>query len=393
MTEPSRLSIKTIGKFLIGNREAVKTVASSAKTILLGLLFIVSAGLARNYDHHLLREELLWIGGPIGMALFSSIFIYTFLKIFGRIPSTDKPYSNFTGFFACFTMTAPLAWLYGIPVENFTSPLNATIFNFSILLLVSIWRVTLMVRVTCVLFGFHPARAFALVAIPASVEMFFATLVSSISIVGIMGGMSLSPADAFLVKATGFVTYASIVVFGLGILTALVGPRGNVTSWFPERPQPKITPASWLVALAIIGLWLVIAIIPQQKLTTREHFRNLIKAERYEEAAEFAKTKTLADFPIHQSLFVRRSTYFHPPLALELLVHHANWPEWLRQELKTDVKTWISGLPSHFDDQDVKEHLYRDFSQAPFTQKVADEFTPGINVSDYFPKDEEEPQP
>jgi hypothetical protein len=396
MNEPARLSIKTIGQFLIGNREAVKTVASSPKAIRLGLLFIVSAGLARNYDHHLLLQEPLWIGGPIGMVIFSSLFIYFFIEFFGRFPKTKTPASNFIGFFICFTMTAPLAWLYGIPVENFTSPLDAAIFNFSILLIVSIWRVALMVRVTSVLFGFHPSRAFALVAIPASAEMFFATLISSISIVGIMGGMSLSPADAFLLKATGFVTYASVVVFILGILTAIIGPKGNVTSWYPERPQPKITPISWLAALVIIGLWLVISITPQEKLATREHLRNLIKAEQYEEAAEFAKTKTRADFPTHQTLFAGRSSDHRPPTAMDLLVHHDDWPEWLRQELKVEVETWIAGLPSFFDDEGLNQTLYRNYREAPFIQKFADEFTPGINASDYFKKeenDEEEPQP
>ncbi|YCM45210.1 hypothetical protein V2O64_04130 [Verrucomicrobiaceae bacterium 227] len=397
MHTPLKLSLKTVGQFLVGNREAIKTVASSPKALLLGLLFIVSAGLARNYDHHLLLSEPLWIGGPVAMALFSSAFIY-FFAFLGRVPTPKTPYGNFIGFLICFTMTAPLAWLYGIPVENFTSPIAAAIFNFSILLIVSIWRVSLMVRVTSVLFEFHPSRAFALVSIPASAEMFFATLVSAMSIVGIMGGMSLSPADAFLLKATSFVSYSSLVVFGLGILTAIAGPRGNVTSWCPERPQPKIASASWLTAFAAIGLWLVIAIIPQQKLTTREHLRNLIKADQYEEASEFVKTKTQKDFPTHQSLFERRSTYFHPPIEMELLVHHNDWPEWLREELKSEVKTWMAGLPSHFDDQDRKEHLYQGFSQAPFTQQIADELTPGIKVSDYFPKDEEvddngDPQP
>ena len=330
------------------------------------------------------------------MAIFSSVFIYSILRFFGRFPLPRDSASDFVGFFTCFVMTAPLAWLYGIPVENFTSPLSSTIFNFSILLIVSIWRVTLMVRVATVIFGFHPSRAFALIAIPASVEMFLATLISSISIVGIMGGMSLSPADAFLLKATGFVTYASVVVFILGILTAIIGPKGNVTSWYPERPQPKITLSTWLTALTIIALWLVIAITPQQKLATREHFRNLINAARYEEAAEFTKTKSLTDFPTHQALFVGRRSYHHPPTAMDLLVHHNDWPEWLRRELKVEVETWIAGLPSFFDDEGLHQTLYRNYREAPFIQKFADEFTPGINASDHLKKeenDEEEPQP
>ena len=97
--------------------------------------------------------------------------------------------------------------------SEFTTALVATQFNFAVLLLVSFWRLALMVRVLVVLFNFTPLRAFCLISISASIEIFFATLVKSMDIVGIMGGMKLTTADRFLCEATQAVTAGSFLLF------------------------------------------------------------------------------------------------------------------------------------------------------------------------------------
>ena len=56
-------------------------------------------------------------------------------------------------------MTAPLAWIYAIPVERFLGAYEATQANLWMLGIVSVWRIVLMIRVVSVLFGARPRAA------------------------------------------------------------------------------------------------------------------------------------------------------------------------------------------------------------------------------------------
>ncbi|MGJ8698275.1 MAG: hypothetical protein ACSHYF_18285 [Verrucomicrobiaceae bacterium] len=390
MPAPTPITPKTIGKFLLGNRDAIRTISSSHKSLYLSFLFIISAGLARNYDHHILWKEWLWIGGPVLMALFSSCFIFAFIKMFGGLRGENDNCCNFAAFFRCFVMTAPLAWLYGFPIEEFTGPLPATIFNFTILIIVSLWRLILMIRVTSVLFGYHPSRAFALVAIPASVEMFFATLVSSVSIVGIMGGMKLSEADRFLLNATSVVTMSSVAIFVIGILVGIFGPKGDVKPASEDTPLPRITLPSWIAAGTIIILWIALAIVPQTKLNTRDHFRILINNGQYAEAAAFTRTKTRDDFPAHQILLKKHHGFRSPPDSMRLLAHHQDWPDWLRKELEEDIHHWISGIPDRISGEARDLLIFDHIADAPFARQVVGQFLPSLDLNEWLEEEKDE---
>jgi len=378
---------KTIAQFLSGNRAAIGKVASANASLWLAFLFIVSAGLARNYDHHLLLKEPLWLGGPVIMSLFSSLFIYGFVKLIGGLNRKKCTSQNYLSFLRCFVMTAPLAWLYGIPVERFTDPLPATIFNFTVLLIVSFWRVALMTRVLQVLFNFHPIRAFVLIAIPASVEMFFATLFKSVDIVGIMGGMRLSEADKFLLAATNTMTMGSLIIFVISILLIFYTPRRDVKSWQPSESRIKVGKSSWSFAIIIIALWLGIAIEPQKKLRKLETFRSLVRHENYEEASHFVTVTTEEEFPPHRRLLPKPSIYSPPP-AVRLLAFWNDWPAWFRERLREDVSDWLIGPENRSQNLQRKyDTLYRNLNEAPFVQEFADEFTPGVSPETHFRND------
>lgn len=381
---------KTILLFLIGQRNAIEKVASSKYSLLLAFLFIISAGLARNYDHHLLLEEPLWIGGPVIMTLFSSLFIFGFLKIFvgPRIPEfTGK---NYLAFLSCFAMTAPLAWLYGFPIERFASPLLAAKFNFNILIIVSLWRLILMVRVINVLFNFHPAHGFFLITIPASLEMLIGSIQKHFSIVGIMGGMRLSPADEFLKQASETVTTISFFLFFACIFSLLFCPKKTPIAWVSQLKKVTITKATWITSISIIALWLTLAITPQKQLSTRQQFRQLISAQDYHAAAAFVAPLTRSDFPTHQEI-LHLKIYDNNHPAIEALARHDDWPQWLREEWHQDIKAWIKlniGEPTKVRNEDHLsynakiDHIYHRLHYAPYIQKLADIITPGIIVKD-----------
>jgi len=377
----------TIIQFLFGKREAIQKIADAKYALLLGFLFIVSAGLARNYDHHLLHKEFLWIGGPVVMSILSSVLIYGFIKKIGRLTSAFV-FQNYHPFLKCFIMTAPLAWLYGIPVEQFTSALTSTKFNFGILLVVSFWRVALMVRVTQVLFNFHPTRAFTFIAIPASAEMFFATKIRAIDIVGIMGGMKLTESEEFLLSAGRIMAMGSLILFFGAFFLLFFTKRGEAQSKEPAALNHKIAPLTWVTSILVIIFWLALSKTPQKQLTNIAQFQKLIRAKNYQQAAELAEAASKKGFPPHHLLFPQAYSYSYiSPYSATYLVNYDKWPLWLRKELDQDVNHWLSHQEEDALDKSHKFKLLYRGLEGPYLQKFADKFTPGINLSDYSDQD------
>lgn len=370
---------KTIARFLVGKRDAIEKIASSKSAFFLAALFIVSAGLARNYDHHILVREPLWIFGPFAMTFFSSFFIFSFVKSLGglnqgALKSIPTPSSNYFPFLRCFAMTAPLAWLYGIPVEQFTTALVATQFNFAVLLIVSFWRLILMMRVIIVLFNFTPLRAFCLISIPASIEIFFATFIKSVSIVGIMGGMKLTTAESFLYKATQAVTAGSFFLFIAACLLIFFSKRGEIRKYPPVENPPKISRPTWIVAVTIIALWLVASTQPQKRLRNLTKFQNLIEERQYQEAQVFTESIDKTDFPPHRRL-LSKYTFYGTPLAVRVLVHHNTWPDWIRDELEEHVRIWLEDLHPKVKEDWITTILER-YHEAPYVHEFVEKFAP-----------------
>src|SRR6185503_2799832 len=106
---------------------------------------------------------------------------------------------------AVFWMTAPIAWLYAIPVERFLDTYHAAQANIALLGIVSLWRVLLMSRIMAVLFEIHFLRALGWVLIAASLEVIvvvflgaFSSGTFSRSILAGMAGMRNVPEEALL---------------------------------------------------------------------------------------------------------------------------------------------------------------------------------------------------
>ncbi|MDF1712630.1 MAG: hypothetical protein P1U90_10360 [Akkermansiaceae bacterium] len=386
---------RTIARFLVGKRDAIEQIASSRSAFFLAALFIVSAGLARNYDHHILVREPLWIFGPFAMTFFSSFFIFGFVKSLGglnrgALKSLPTPSSNYFPFLRCFAMTAPLAWLYGIPVEQLTTALVATQFNFAVLLIVSFWRLILMMRVIIVLFNFNPLRAFCLISIPASFEMFFATFIKSVSIVGIMGGMKLTTAESFLYKATQAVTAGSLFLFIAACLLIFFSKRGEIRKHPPVENTPKVSRPTWIVAVTTIALWLVASSQPQKRLRNLAKFQNLIKERQYQEAQAFTGSINNTDFPPHRRLFGKTSRYQVSQAAITL-ANHKTWPDWIQKELEEEVQLWLEDLDE--DGYDYRLDMLRERIQgAPHVEEFARKFTPNHDLR-YSPAEEPETSP
>src|SRR5207302_8737220 len=121
---------------------AIREIASSRPSILVGFLSCLSAALARHYDgKYLLREPWFLLAPaaaslPTSSLLFFFLYLATSIKARNVLPDFASCYLSFLGLY---WMTAPLAWLYGFPYERFLNGVDVVQANVWTLELVSIW--------------------------------------------------------------------------------------------------------------------------------------------------------------------------------------------------------------------------------------------------------------
>lgn len=340
--------------YLLGNRGAIERIASSRRALWAGALLVLSAGIARNYDHLYLLAQPEWIYGPFGMSLFSAVFIWLILRTEISRSSDDVKPPTFRTFLTLFWLTAPCAWLYGFPVERFTDLVVATKWNFAFLMVVSVWRVALIVRAVTVLTGAGAGRILSFVLLPACIEMFAGSVIKGLSLIGIMGGVRLPPHHEFLKQASDFVATGSFWVGAASLLAMLVYALGgwgranrplsrNVVA---ERKGVIPTAAAFLLA------WLVMAVPVQRPVSANYQLHRHFAKEQVREGIAFAAARQRSDFsPIH---FLPPDPYGIGGDYIPLLeTMDGNEPEWLREvwssqalmELELDMRVTSQNKP------------------------------------------------
>ena len=216
------MRVATIFTYLTGSRRAILEIASDRRAIVVGALLVHSAALARNYDRASLVHEPWRLLGPFVASLAISSLLFLTIYGFARWKGMSGPgiHRAYLSFLALYWMTAPLAWLYGIPYERYHAPLDAINSNLWTLALVSLWRVALMVRVVMVIFGIPIAGAVSLVMLVADTFALIALAVVPLPVIHVMGG---------------------------------INPEQNAIAWFVLRVQ--------LVCWLTLPLWIVVGAI------------------------------------------------------------------------------------------------------------------------------------
>jgi hypothetical protein len=313
--------------FLAGHRGAIERIAATRHAWLVGAILVLSAGIARNYDHLDLLKQSEWFIGPFIASLVSINVIFFCIKGPLRLLAVGPEGKQFATFLTFAWMTAPCAWLYGIPVESMTDLVTATKWNIAFLAIVSLWRVALMTRAVAVLTGVTNLRAFVLILAPAAFESMIGSTMKGMSLVQIMGGVRLPPHTQLLRDASQFIAGASFWIFlAMVVLCWIV--KGRATSPFARTG----TSAPWTsanVAMVLLLIWTAIA-APLQPLAANQHrLETLVWEGDPAPAVEFASARQRKDFlPDHEFPGSRR--------ALELLeLTTPETPAWLKQE-------WIS---------------------------------------------------
>jgi hypothetical protein len=299
------MQLRTLFLYLVGSREAILTIARSKHSLWIALLFVLSAGFAREYD----QEDLSRSPGVLLLPLVSSWFAASVLFVCvvmvrglalgDGAPSLSDYYAPFL---SLFWMTAPLAWLYAVPYEEFLPAVGSTMANLITLGVVSLWRVLLMVRVTHVLFGLPLARAFFLVTLFANVVAYIGLSFIAISLVGVMGGIrSLSPSEQLVQGVTRWILGASCFTLPLWLAGLLVS-LGVETAGAPESLDGRQVSSSrsallWALAGLSLLVWIGILSFTQPKLKRAEDVKALYYSDQVGEALDILSRHSPGDFP------------------------------------------------------------------------------------------------
>lgn len=329
--------------YLIGNRAAIHRIAATPWAWLVGAVLVLTAGLARNYDHLDLLRQSSWFIGPFVASIFSTLFIFLWVTLGLKLGNHPGRGRNLLTFLNLVWLTAPCAWIYGIPVELFTDILTATKWNIAFLAIVSLWRVALIIRAVSILTEAPWPRVTLMVLTPAALEMMVGSTYKSLSLIGIMGGVRLPPHDELLLKATNFTTVASFWTFVICLLAIFfINGAANKPLY---RETPGFPKSAMILAAATLLIWIGIALPFQPQIRNRHHLAQLIRQKDFDAAIEFASSKQRSDFPAIHYLAPDPTIYRHN-YPLELLEKlPADAPAWLREEwTQNAVEAYQSGM-------------------------------------------------
>lgn len=260
LSNDETLRASDIFLFQLGNANAIRRIITSPWALLVGVVLVWTAGIARHYDFRRLHIEHQWIWAPFLVVLVSSFLIYSIfhLACYAGRGSGARFFRQYAGFFSAFLFTAPIAWFYAIPIEHAFpgDPLTCAKINIGLLALVSFWRVWLMTRMLVVASKAGWVLCLGTVLLGASIEAFFGGIFKQLDVVGLMGGFELSPTQEFLSSSYSFIVTGSIVSAVIALLMVIIGRYYETR----EEPFPGFGDLSAKPKGALIGVGVLLMV-------------------------------------------------------------------------------------------------------------------------------------
>ncbi len=296
-----RDAIVVLGAFLVGQRWAVIAVAGRARRLWpIGVLLLLSAGLAREYDGEYLVAEPWYLLVPLVVSTGMATLLWGGLRGISAARGAPRV-PGWLPLVVCYWMSAPLAWLYAIPYERFLDEFGATRANLWTLALVAAWRAALMIRVVQVLCRWRWWLAAGPVMLFASVATMVATAVAPVPPVQVMGGIRTTAVERIVQGTTmrGF-TYSCISLplwVGLSVLTAIQRRQPQSES-LGDLPPPVLRPGLTLFATGALSA-VLLAALPwtQAEQARRYQVEQAVHREEFEVALRVLSAHQPSDFP------------------------------------------------------------------------------------------------
>jgi len=303
MTPAVELRIHDYAAYLVGNRRAILRIATSKGALWIGSIFVLSAGLAREYDGEDLRAEPWHLLIPFAASIVTSFVLFSAVWLAGRKRRAEPMpfWKAYRGFLSLYWATAPLAWLYAIPVERMLPVLDAIRANYAMLLIVSIWRVALITRAIAVVNSCRYWVVLPIVTLISSIVALIAALTVPVPMLALMGG--IRPPDDEMLTLT--LTHNAGCVAFLGIPVSLVFcivVSKRFRRWrFPrDHDVPRCVSRS-LTAFAILTIiaWAPILPGPQNEQRNRRQVEQAVEDRRIDEAIQILCAHARSAFPPH----------------------------------------------------------------------------------------------
>ena len=281
------MSLTTLTQLLLGREHAIRRVAASWPALALAVLFVLVAGLAREYDGEDLFRYTWHLARPLAASFVTGLLLWGFAIIVDcTLRSRTEPitWPSLPAFLACYWMTAPLGWLYALPFERWMDPVPAVKANMLLLGIVSVWRVALAIRFVEILFGMPRFIAGLTVLCLASVITFFVMVSLGRPLIGIMSGARLPPETELMRDISGSVAgvafLAAPILFLVLVLTAMVGRRERAARPSAGEPAdaddplpPPLRFVGTSLYLAVAVAILLVACLPWTQPPIRERDR------------------------------------------------------------------------------------------------------------------------
>lgn len=298
------MTLLTLIMYLLGSREAILRVARSRQSLWLGLLFVLAAGFAREYDGEDLLAEPWHLLIPLAASVVSSAVLYGLVRLVAAAHRAKEPLlvPGYLDFLGLYWMTAPLALLYAIPFERFLTAADSVKANLWLLALVAAWRVLLMSRVVSVIYQAPLWATFATVMLFADTVAIVILFATPVPIVSIMGGIRLSESENVLqavLMLLRFVTVVSWPIWAIATGVALFR-RSSEWHYVPITGEgPPVALHLWAFGAVALVAWAFVLPFTQPEQQLRQRVERDLRAGRIEKALATMSAHERSDFPPH----------------------------------------------------------------------------------------------
>jgi len=351
------MSTTTLLNYLCGRRDAILRVANTPGALWLGAVFVFSAAFAREYDAKDLLSEPWYLLVPLVASLATSFILYGLVYVVTLRRSLERlPFwATYRRFLTLYWMTAPLAWLYALPVEHYSTAADSVRANLMLLAIVSLWRVSLMVRVITVLFGAGTWGALFIVMLFGDSIALLVLFFTPVPIFNVMGGIPLSESESliqFVALTIGLVGAALWLVWFFGVIL-MFSLKGD---WHPapeesELPR-RVTPSLWCLAGLSIVVWSAILPFTQPLQRLRHEIEQQLIAGQISDALSTMSRHKPTDFPPH----------WNPPPWLAYADPQPPLMDVMEVLLELDVAPWVREIYDERFKAQLSAHLWSHFS-------------------------------
>lgn len=365
------MQLSTLLKFLVGSRQAIIKVATCRGSLLLGGLLVLSAGFAREYDGEDLLHDPWYLLVPLVASFATCTLLYCLLYLAAR--SRAQPVPAFARYFPTFLslywMTAPLAWLYAIPVERFLEPAGAVRFNLSLLAIVSLWRVLLITRCSSILFGSSYRSAFILVMLFADSVALGILQFTPLPIFDIMGGIHLTESETVLLEAAITVGLLGGVTWPVWLIVSGFVAAGGKRDWEPlelsESTPSVVSKLLWGLVAASLLVWVFVLPYTQPPLQLARQVNSDLKEGHIEDAIRKISALDRESFPTHWDPLPRPGYGDNSPPLYSVLkeINEGQAAAWVKDLY---LKKLVQKLDSHY----IRGHFWSSLEDEEFKQYI-----------------------